>query len=137
MWFRVNAIDSIVSSRFLEVSSHSQTVMLCQPILASLRCSSLSRSLFLLIFTTQNSLFVFGIYGFADSDENIIIPYKWSYALNFSEGLAAVTDEKGLSGYINYHGELVIPCIFKKVLPFKNGIANVKLDEVSYYINRN
>ena len=36
-------------------------VMQCQPIAANLCCSSLSRSLFLRIFFTQNSLFVFGI----------------------------------------------------------------------------
>ena len=42
MWFSVNAIDSSVSSRFFGVSSHSHTVMQCQPIAASLRCSSLS-----------------------------------------------------------------------------------------------
>ena len=35
--------------------------MQCQPIAASFRCSSLSRSLFLRIFATQNTLFVFGI----------------------------------------------------------------------------
>ena len=61
IWFSVNAIDSSVSSRFFGVSSHSHTVMQCQPIAASLRCSSLSRSLFLRIFATQNSRFVFGI----------------------------------------------------------------------------
>jgi len=75
-------------------------------------------------------------YGFADTDENIIIPCKWSYALNFSEGLASVTNEKGLSGYINYHGELVIPCKYKEAWPFKNGIANVRLNEVPYYIDK-
>ena len=76
-------------------------------------------------------------YGFADADEKLIIPCKWSYALNFSEGLAAVTDEKGLSGYINYHGELVIPCIYKEACPFKNGMASVKFDKVAFYIKRN
>ena len=55
--------------------------------------------------------------------------------MNFSEGLAAVTDEKGLSGYINYHGELVIPCKYNEARPFENGIANVELDDVSYYID--
>ena len=75
-------------------------------------------------------------YGFADTNENIIIPCKWSYALNFSEGLAAVTDEKGLFGYINYHGELVIPCKYKEAGPFKNGIASVKINEVPYYIDK-
>ena len=76
-------------------------------------------------------------YGFADTDEKIIIPCKWSYALNFSEGLASVTNEKGLSGYINYHGELVIPCNYNEVCPFNNGIAKVILNEVAYYINNN
>ena len=61
MWFSVKAIDSNVSSLSFGVSSHSHTVMQCQPIAASLRCSSLSRSLFLRIFATQKSLFVFGI----------------------------------------------------------------------------
>ena len=56
---------------------------------------------------------------------------------DFSEGLAAVTDEKGLSGYINYHGELVIPCIYKEACPFKNGMASVKFDKVAFYIKRN
>lgn len=76
-----------------------------------------------------------GKYGFADADEKLIIPCKWSYALNFSEGLASVTDDKGLSGYIDYRGELVIPCKYKEARPFKNGIANVELDEVPYYID--
>ena len=61
MWFSVNAIDSSVSSRLLGFNSHSHTVIQCQPISANLRCSSLSRSLFLRIFATQNSRFVFGI----------------------------------------------------------------------------
>ena len=53
MWFNVKANDSNVSSRRLGISSHSHTVMQCHPISASLRCSSLSRSLFLRIFATR------------------------------------------------------------------------------------
>jgi len=41
-------------------SSHSQTVMQCQPIFANLFCSSLSRSLLRLIFFFQKSVFVLG-----------------------------------------------------------------------------
>ena len=52
---------SNVSSRFFGFNSHSHIVMQCQPIAANLCCSSLSRSLFLRILFTQNSLFVFGI----------------------------------------------------------------------------
>jgi len=61
IWFTVNAIESNVCSLCLGFNSHSQTVMQCQPISASLRCSSLSRSLFLRIFATQKSWFVVGI----------------------------------------------------------------------------
>ena len=61
MWFSVNANASSVSSRFDGFSSHSHTVIQCHPISANFCCSSLSRSLFLRIFATQNSRFVFGI----------------------------------------------------------------------------
>ena len=61
MWFSVNAIDSKVSSRFDGLSSHSHTVIQCHPIAANCFCSSLSLSLFLRIFATQKSRFVFGI----------------------------------------------------------------------------
>ena len=61
IWFSVNAIESNVCSMTFGFSSHSQTVMQCHPISANLRCSSLSRSLFLRIFATQNSWFVLGI----------------------------------------------------------------------------
>ena len=54
-------MESKVPSRFFAFSSHSQTTILCQPISASFRCSSLSRSLFRLILFTQNSRFVLGI----------------------------------------------------------------------------
>ena len=54
-------MESKVCSLYFGFNSHSHTVMQCQPIEASFRCSSLSRSLFLRIFATQKSLFVFGI----------------------------------------------------------------------------
>ena len=66
MWFNVQTIDSNVSSHRLGVNSHSHTVMQCQPISASLRCSSLSLSLFLRILATQKSRFVYGILQHCD-----------------------------------------------------------------------
>ena len=57
----VNARDFNVCSRTLGFNSHSHTVMQCHPIFASCRCSSLSLSLFRLIFFSQKSVFVFGI----------------------------------------------------------------------------
>ena len=57
----VNARDFKVCSLTFGFSSHSHTVMQCHPIFANLFCSSLSRSLFRLIFFSQKSVFVFGI----------------------------------------------------------------------------
>ena len=42
---------------------------------------------------------------------------------DFSKNSYSYSNEKGLSGYINYHGELVIPCNYQEAWPFKNGIA--------------
>ena len=60
IWFRVNAKESNVCSFFLEVSSHSHTVMQCQPMAARSCSSSISRSLFLLIFAIQKSRLALG-----------------------------------------------------------------------------
>ena len=65
-------MESKVVSRFCGFSSHSHTVMQCQPISASFRCSSLSRSLFLRILFTQNSRFVFGILQHSELSKPIL-----------------------------------------------------------------
>ena len=59
-------MESNVSSRFCGFNSHSHTVMQCHPMLASIRCSSRSRFLFLRIFESQNSLLVLGILQHAE-----------------------------------------------------------------------
>lgn len=63
--------------------------------------------------------------GFADKDDNIVIPCIWSDVQEYSEGLCGVKDDKGLCGFINYHGDLVIPCIYEDAFSFKNGMACV------------
>ena len=65
-------------------------------------------------------------YGFADKDDNIVIPCIWNEVQEFSEGLSLVKDDKGLYGFIDYHGNLVIPCIYKDADSFKNGLAYVE-----------
>lgn len=59
--FRVYTSDFKVASRLCGFSSHSQMVIKCHPISASFFSSSISRSWFLRIFASQNSLFVCGI----------------------------------------------------------------------------
>lgn len=66
-----------------------------------------------------------GKFGFADDDDNEIIPCTWDGASNFSEELAMVI-ENGKSGYINKLGAVVIPCIWKSGGDFSEGLAYVQ-----------
>ena len=50
-----------------------------------------------------------GKYGFVNNEGKVVIPYKYDFALDFSDGMALVCDENGYIGYINTKGELVIP----------------------------
>ena len=64
--------------------------------------------------------------GFADKDNNIVIPCIWNDVQEFDEGLCGVKDDNQLCGFINYHGEVVIPCIYKDAYSFENGLAYVE-----------
>jgi hypothetical protein len=50
-----------------------------------------------------------GKYGYKDSKGNVVIPFKFHFAHNFSDGMAIVVNESGEVGYINTKGELAIP----------------------------
>ena len=50
-----------------------------------------------------------GLYGFVDSEEKLVIPYQFEFALDFSDGMALVCNETNEIGDINTKGELVIP----------------------------
>lgn len=50
-----------------------------------------------------------GKHGFVNNEGKVVIPYKYDFALDFSDGMALVCDENGYIGYINTKGELVIP----------------------------
>jgi len=50
-----------------------------------------------------------GKYGFKDSKGNVVIPFKFHFAHDFSDGMAIVVNESGEVGYINTKGELAIP----------------------------
>ena len=67
--------------------------------------------------------------GFIDKNGDVVIPTIFSFASNFSEGLAVVNfaDEKhGYGyGYINKNGKTVIPLIYSMASPFSDGIASV------------
>lgn len=74
--------------------------------------------------------------GFADKENNIVIPCIWSDVQEFSEGLCGVKDDNQLCGFINYRGEVVIPCIYEDAFSFKNGMACVADKVFNKYIDR-
>lgn len=64
--------------------------------------------------------------GYINLDGELVIPLQYRWAKDFSEGLAAVENEKGLVGYIDKQGRLVIPFRYIDGEPFKNGRAVVR-----------
>jgi predicted HAD superfamily hydrolase len=90
-----------------------------------------------------------GKWGIIDmqSGRELIAP-KYDYVWGFTEGLALVTVDGiydpvrksfvgGKYGFINPKGVEIIPIQFNVANPFKNGVANVTLNGVSYKINVN
>lgn len=75
--------------------------------------------------------------GFADKEDNLIIPCIWYDVKDFSEGLAVVKDNNDLWGYINYHGDLVISCLFRDAYPFEGGMAYVEANVDDIYPHTN
>ena len=55
----------------------------------------------------------------------IVIPYQFDEAENFSEGLAAVQLNQK-SGYIDKTGKIVIPLSFDHACNFSDGLASVR-----------
>ena len=66
--------------------------------------------------------------GYIDGDGNVVIPPKYDFAEDFSEGLAAVEEHEGDGiGFINSYGEMVIPPKFNAVIGcgFSDGLCAV------------
>ena len=75
--------------------------------------------------------------GAIDWEGNTVIPFVYLYVDFFSEGLAAVRDEKNDMGYVNRKGEPVIPTQFEEAKPFSDGLAVVKKKDGTYaYIDK-
>lgn len=68
-------------------------------------------------------------WGYIDKTGKLIIPCKFGFAQNFSEGLAAVEID-GKCGYIDETGNLVIPPQFHWGHPFSEGLALVTVREL-------
>ncbi|MFA4903518.1 MAG: WG repeat-containing protein [Desulfobaccales bacterium] len=63
-------------------------------------------------------------WGYVDKTGQLIIPFKFDHAYDFSEGLAAV-EIKEKTGYIDKTGKFVIPPRFISGFPFSDGMALV------------
>jgi len=50
-----------------------------------------------------------GLFGYVDADKKLVIPYRYHFACDFSDGMGLVINDSHLVGYINTKGELVIP----------------------------
>lgn len=77
-------------------------------------------------------------WGYINKKGELVIPYQYEEALEFSEGLAAVKsyDKDGLFGYIDKTGKLIIPHKYKWVGYFKEGLAPVEINDEISYINK-
>lgn len=62
-----------------------------------------------------------GLWGYIDKTGELVIPYQYTTARPFREGLAAVD-----GGYIDKSGNWVIPPKYKETSSFENGYALVK-----------
>ena len=50
-----------------------------------------------------------GLYGYVDAEKKLVIPYQYSFACDFSDGMGKVINDSNQVGFINTKGELVIP----------------------------
>jgi hypothetical protein len=74
-------------------------------------------------------------YGYLDRTGNIVIPYRFIKADDFSEGLAAIRLEDGW-GYIDMNGKIVVKPQFNEAGAFSEGLAGVKTDAQWGFIDR-
>ena len=64
----------------------------------------------------------------------IDVDYLWDHLGDFSEDLAPVR-KGGKYGVINKQGVMVVPMIYDRISPFKDGFAEVEKDGVKFYID--
>ena len=64
-----------------------------------------------------------GKYGYIDASGTIVIPFIYSEAENFKDGLAIVAQEANAYGLIDTNGKTVIPLNYFGVQSYENGIA--------------
>ena len=66
----------------------------------------------------------YGKYGYVNKEQIFIIPPKFDFAAEFSEGLARVSYNKKF-GFIKENGEIISPFEYDIAFDFRNGFAIV------------
>ncbi|MFW2177223.1 MULTISPECIES: WG repeat-containing protein [unclassified Moraxella] len=79
---------------------------------------------------------IFGqsIYGFIDKTGKTVIPFQYTSAENFSDGLAVVGNDDNRYGYIDKNNRMIIPARFDSANSFSEGLARVSLPSNSQKI---
>ncbi|MFN8237439.1 MAG: WG repeat-containing protein [Chitinophagales bacterium] len=92
----------------------------------------------------NNALFFYmnsGKFGFVDASGKPVIPATFSFAANFSEGLAVAAKgdntQTALKGYINSKGVFAIPPAYTAAGDFSEGLARVQVNGKWGYIDKN
>jgi hypothetical protein len=75
------------------------------------------------------------LYGYIDTTFRVKIKTCYRRAETFSEGFAAVQNEKKKWAFINKKGKKITPFKYDKVYPFSNGRAAVRIDSLVGFIN--
>jgi len=92
--------------------------------------------LFTLYTNSEGKYGYVGITGKEDSLRTVVIPAKYDYAENFSEGMACVK-LNGKYGFINKLGQEIIPLKYDFVAgKFNKGMAGVELNGKYVYVNK-
>ncbi|AKG37629.1 hypothetical protein VK70_06165 [Paenibacillus durus ATCC 35681] len=79
-----------------------------------------------------------GKLGFINTSGELVIPYQYTYARRFSEGVSLVQNGKGKYGFIDAAGKTIIPFQFKAGGDFSGGLAAVENAKGKWgYINKN
>lgn len=76
-----------------------------------------------------------GKLGYVDLQGNLVIPFYFDEAFEFSEGLAAALFQ-GHWGYIDTKGDIFMPFIFDAATPYSYGRAEVVYNSVTSKVNR-
>ena len=73
-------------------------------------------------------------FGFINTSGELVIPFQFSQAFSFSEGLASVSNGNKW-GVINTLGEVVIPFEYDRIGPFSEGLMSFEKDGKQGYMD--